>query len=402
MLLRTLAATVLLSVTALAAQAETATRFCVVPVKDGAPTEKDINQAWRLLTKVVMLPGLPRPIIYAMNRGGVWTIDETRAFVPFGGEFPSNFLWDRLVRDPDTGRVLGINNALGLFALDPGETQFKKLVAADGKPLKHPTSASFIPRMKGFVVSDSNGLFLLNRAGELSPLLVSDRNVLGIPFKAYDIPAFGGLLISASGSNVNALPYAAVRFDDGQVVRGPTLDRQDSISNVAVTPEGTLSLSGGHRTYTMEIDPRPKGQILQGQSFEIEGERKVMRRDRLDAPSIGKALNIQRRNGVYEMQGDIKKAVALPFDPSKEPIEQAAELPESEVVLIFTQNAIYTLDADGNVSEVANSRGVGRTPLNYANGVIPVRNEMIVLGANALHLVLDTRFAGEAACRAAN
>jgi hypothetical protein len=399
MLLRILAAFAFLCIAPLVAQAQPAPRFCVVPVKDGTPTEKDINQAWRMIGKVVMLPGVPRPVIYPANRGGVWTIDETRAFVPFGGEFPSNSIWDRLVLDPDTGRVLGVSNVLGLFALDRGETQFRKLYAADGKPLKHPYSASFIPRMKGFVVSDSNGLFLLNRAGELSALPVSDRTMLATPFKAYDIPAFNGLLINASGSNVNALPFAVVRFDDGQIVRGPTLDRNDSISKVEVTPEGTLSLSGGTRMYAMEINPRPTGQIVQGQSFEIEGERKAVRRDRLEAPSIGKVLNIQRRNGVYEMQGDTRKGIKLPFDPSQEPIEQAAEMPDSKIVLIFTLNAVYTLDADSNVSEVAGSRDVGRTPLSPINGIIPVRNEMIVLGANALHLVLDTRVAGEAACR---
>jgi hypothetical protein len=398
MLLRTLAATAFLLLSALAAQAQPAPRFCVVPVKDGAPTEKDINQAWRMITKVVMLPGVPRPAIYAMNRGGVWTIDENRAFVPFGGEFPSNFVWDRFVRDPGTGRILGVNNALGLFALDRGETQFRKLYPIDSKVMRHPYSASFIPRMKGFVVSDSNGLFLLNRAGELSPLPVSDRTTLATPFKVYDLPAFGGLLIHSGGSGAGALEFAAVRFDDGQIVRGPSFDRYDVVNRVDVAPDGTIALGGGKRPYTMEINPRPTGQIEQGESFELDGERKAVRRDRLEAPSIGKVLNVQRRNGIYEMQGDTRTGLKLPFDPTKEPIEQAVEMPESKIVLIFTPNAIYTLDADSNVSEVAGSRGVGRTPLNPTSGIIPVRNEMIVLGANALHLVLDTRFAGEAAC----
>jgi hypothetical protein len=285
-----------------------------------------------------------------------------------------------------------------MFALDRGETQFRKLHAADASPLKHPYTASFIPRMNGFVVSDSTGLYLLNRAGELSPLTVSDRATLGVPTKAYDLPAFGGLLVSASGNRPDALPYAVLRFDDGQVVRGPTFDRNDSIDRVEVTPDGTLSLSGGTRTYTMEIDPRPRGGIEQGQSFEIQPERKAVRRDRLEAASIGKTLNVQRRIGLFEMQGDQRKPISLPFDPSKEPIEQAAEMPESNIVLLFTQNAVYTLDADSNVNEIAGSRGIGRTPLNYVHGIIPVRNEMIVLGANALHLVLDTRFAGDAAC----
>ena len=397
MLLRTLAALLFLCIAPLAG-AQPAPRFCVVAVKDGTPTERDINQAWRMLTRVVMLPGVPHPVIYAMNRDGVWTIDENRAFVPYGGDFPSSYVSDRFVRDPGAGRILGLNSALGLFSLDRGETQFKKLHAADANPLKHPTSASFIPRMNGFVVSDTTVLYLLNRAGELSPLTVSDRAMLGVPTRVYDLPAFKALLVSATGSRPDALPYAVVRFDDGQIVRGPTFDRNDSIARVEVTRDGTLSLSGGMRSYAMEIDPRPTGAIEQAQSFEIEGERKAVRRDHLDAPSIGKTLNIQRRNGLFEMQDGQRKQMSLPFDITKEPIELAAEMPESKIVLLFTPSAIYTLDADGNVSEIAGSRSVGRTQVHPANGVIPVRNEMIVLGAAALFLVLDTRFAGEAAC----
>ena len=74
--------------------------------------------------------------------------------------------------------------------------------------------------MNGFVVSDTTVLYLLNRAGELSPLTVSDRAMLGVPTRVYDLPAFKALLVSATGSRPDALPYAVVRFDDGQIVRG--------------------------------------------------------------------------------------------------------------------------------------------------------------------------------------
>jgi hypothetical protein len=67
--------------------------------------------------------------------------------------------------------------------------------------------------------------------------------------------------------------------------------------------------------------------------------------------------------------------------------------------LIFTASSIYSLDSEGTVTEIPGARHVGNTPLDHAKGVIPIRNEMIVLGANALFLVLDTRFAGQAACR---
>ena len=51
--------------------------FCIVPVQGGAPTEKDHKQAWRMMDKIIMLPGVPRPIIYAIDRGGVWTSTRT-------------------------------------------------------------------------------------------------------------------------------------------------------------------------------------------------------------------------------------------------------------------------------------------------------------------------------------
>src|SRR5215475_12666334 len=86
-------ALLLSSGTGLAEQAPSSP-FCIVKVRNGVPTEKDHNQAWRMVSKIIMLPGVPRPIIYTINRGGVWTIDENRAYVPFGGEFPSNPIHD--------------------------------------------------------------------------------------------------------------------------------------------------------------------------------------------------------------------------------------------------------------------------------------------------------------------
>lgn len=65
--------------------------------------------------KIITLPGVPRPIIYAINRGGVWTIDESRAFVPFGGEFPLNIFFDKIARDPETARFIGVTAARGVF-----------------------------------------------------------------------------------------------------------------------------------------------------------------------------------------------------------------------------------------------------------------------------------------------
>lgn len=355
---------------------DAAPRFCVVPVKDGTPTDKDIGQAWRMVSKLVMLPGVPRPVIYALNRGGVWTIDATRSFVPFGGEFPSNLLSDHFERDPNTGRIVGISRARGVFALDPEETQFKKLhPVGDKEKLRHPYSIEFIPRMKSFVIADSHGLFVLDRNGALTALPVSDRAALRIPFRTLDLPSFGALLINAQDSHL------VVRFDDGTIVKVATLDRYDYPSDVTVGPDGTLAVRGNKRSYVVKLDRPPIGPIVQRKSFAIEQERMIMRLRRFDASRLGTAL--QR----------------LPFDQAKEPIEALADMPASRATLIFTGASAYALDDAGNVTEIAGARGVGHSQVGVGLGIIPVRNEMIVLGSNALFLILDTRFAGPDACR---
>jgi hypothetical protein len=384
----------LLSLSGAVAQPVGYPRFCVVPVQNGTPTEKDVNQAFRMVSNIVMLPGVPRPVIYALNRRGVWTIDETRAFVPFGGEFPSNMIMDQFVRDPDTARIVGGNAFDGIFALDPGEVHFKKLYAAKGELLRHLYSLRFIPRFNGFVIVDASGLYLLDRHSRLSPLAVSDREILGTPYYVFDLPAFGALLMNVGDR------YAAVRFDDGEIVKVATFDRSDSVIDVRVDADGTLSLRGMRGgTYAVRLNRAPVGPIMQAERYDIERLRLVSRRDRLDARSIGKMLHMHALSGVFEVVGDGRQPLLLPFDPRQEPIEALAEMPESKIVLIFTASSIYSLDSDGMVTEIPGARHVGNTPLDRAKGLIPIRNEMILLGANALFLVLDSKFAGEDACR---
>ncbi len=105
--------------------------LCLVPVKHGKPTKADIYQSFRLTSKVVAVRGLARPIIFPLNRGGVWTIDAAGAFVPFGGGFPNHYQ-DQYASDTSTGDVIGVSWTLGVYRLRPGETQFQRLYAADG------------------------------------------------------------------------------------------------------------------------------------------------------------------------------------------------------------------------------------------------------------------------------
>ena len=81
--------------------------LCLLPVKYGEPTVEDVNATWRMVSDVVVIEGIERPIIYPLNRSGVWTIGDDYSFSQFGGEFPANVFHDRFVRDPVTGSIVG-------------------------------------------------------------------------------------------------------------------------------------------------------------------------------------------------------------------------------------------------------------------------------------------------------
>src|SRR5580704_15168340 len=74
------------------AQADvTGPRFCIVPVKGGAPTATDLDDAWRITNVSFRIPGLPSLVFTPMNRGGQWTIDTNRQLVPYVGPFPHTY-----------------------------------------------------------------------------------------------------------------------------------------------------------------------------------------------------------------------------------------------------------------------------------------------------------------------
>ena len=375
------------------------TSFCIVPVGNGAPTEKDHNQAWRMMDTIITLPGMPRPIIYAIDRGGVWTIDENRAFVPFGGEFPSNPFFDKIARDPETGRFVGVNARGGVFALDPGEEQFRKLYGVGHASLRHPYSVEFVRRFNGFVIADPSRLYLLDRTGALKPLPIVGRINMGIPFAVFDLPAFNALLINADIQG----PALVVRYDDGQAILPATLKPHDFIRSVTVEADGSISVRTQFDHRTVRLDRTPSTPIIQGKSFVVKESPVHVGTARLEAPSIGKVIVRDPKWGLAELGPSGPVPIVLPFDPAhQERIEVMLEMPDYRAVLIITDVSAYVLQDNGTVSEIRGAREVGVSPLTASRiRLIPVRNETIFLARNSVNLLVDTRISGETACNLA-
>lgn len=218
---------------ALAAEPEKAGP-CTVPVRNGHPTDEDNGQSFRMIFKLVMLPGIRRPIIYPWSRHGAWTIDDQNAFVPFPGEFPSNFIHDSFERDPKTGRIIGVGLE-GVFVIEPGEFAFRNILRKGELNLKAPRSATFIPRLSGFMLLDPNGLYLIDQNLKASQLRLDNPSTLINPGGIADLPEIKAILIYDKGR-------IYIRTDDGHSVLLASLERWDFLTNAAVGQSGDTVL----------------------------------------------------------------------------------------------------------------------------------------------------------------
>ena len=428
--------------------AEVSGRFCVIPVKNGAPTAADYGDTYRLAYKVVMLPGVARPIIYAFNRHGVWTINEERAFVPFGGSFPADLggiVYDHFVGDPATGGTFGINASFGLYRIVPGETSFRQIAGANRNPrmpseLHRPHGMIFVPRFDALVISDGKALFLADRGGSVTPLPVRDPERLGTPGATFDLPTLGALLIATTPNlpeNFNErltswisprqqlAEELLLRWDDGELVSLVRLGRGDFIRDADIAPDGLAIEVITQRIRSLRIPiPRKAGQMIQSsppekrQQLEIREVRAGYRKaenvplplrlgrfvNQTDAPSISKSYlwgemgaMLARETGNRFTPVPIPQDYSFSYRKGRDRVEEVQELPASKAVIVFTSTHVFAVDANNVVTEVPGGNEVG-SYRGHFKGVIPVRNEMIIAGRRSLYLLIDRTISRDQSC----
>lgn len=379
---------------------ERSTELCLFPVRNGQPTSEDLGEARRMVFKVVILPGLPRPIIRPLNRGGVWTIDETDTFVPFGGEFPAD-PFDKFERDPMTNRIIGLDLSGRLFYYDFDRKQFVRIMSP---LLSRSLDVDFVKRFDGFVVMDLNGTFLLDKEMNLSPLPFDEVYGYDRWEVSIDLPEISAILLQPVPMRHRDDDRLFLQFDDGQIVLLATLERRDIVKEARVTTNGLIDIETKWNRFSVNPPTRnPDGSYVEPVDAHTVRPRPARLADQspryrtLDAPSMSKTYR-WNATGLWELAGDDVVRVTLPFDEAEHGIADVAEFPSLKRLVVFSEAGVFSLSGNGEVEEIPGSRRLIHRHIGGSEGIIPERDEMIVLGLNGLYLLSRDSPSGRQDC----
>jgi hypothetical protein len=481
----------LLTSLAAASRAEFAEHLCVVPILDGAPTDADVGMTSRMASRVETFPSSPYPVIYALNRGGVWTISGDRRFVPYPGEFPSNVA-DDYIEEAHSGRIIGTSNHLdGAFALDPVSGAFSSLRAAGIEGIGWIARMAYIPRWRGTLLGAESGLYLL-QDDRILTIPGTDPQTIGHVEAIADLPAHRAITIGTSGGRVFILTDTRKLFDaftfsrseddyftavheieapgqilvqsnfqttlvdmapgsDGEFapVRARVIEEETGYrhghSGHYVAPRrlflfypprpdfpGDFFGAGLHRLTESGFVPVPGGErerlgdfaIVRvvprrdlvtiagetGQLYHYEQDRLVpipgSRREEigwvrgvLHLTSLGKLVLVATRGILEILPNDTLSRLPLPVATDDPEIYDVAEMPASNVAIIFSSAGIFALEQSGRIARVRGDDAGGPiTLVGPQPHLIPKRNELFFVPQDRLSLVVDERIAGPGVC----
>jgi hypothetical protein len=344
-----------------------------------------------MVSDVVVIEGMERPIIYALNRGGVWTIGDDYSFSQFGSEFPANVFHDHFVRDPVTGSVVGTNTRRGVFVIRPGEVAFTRLYKPDGAPLRSPGQATYVGRLEGTVIYDPSGLYLLDHQFRLQKLPFDGNPTKGVQ-SLIDLPVIKALLI-ASGNSV------FLRDDTGHTVLLATLTNSDNVNHAVVTASGRIRIRANWSEF--EIDPPDRDGS--GRFRPVEGADSV----RPDGPvssspvrslsesTIGGRTYLFSDKELVEKTLYTQRRIVMPF-ANEARIETIIAFPRAQKIVVFAHAGIFALDVAGNWTEVPGSRD----RIGYGTKIVDLKTDKgtLVAAKDALYLLVSSGNAVAKSC----
>lgn len=159
------------------------TRVCIVPVANGVATEADVGDAWRMVSHVFDIPGLPGPVFTPTNRKGAWTIIKG-TYQPYEGPFPMTFFdGGNWVHEPWSEVVVATRQQpgqRGVWIVAQGDSAFEP-IPLPGDMTGGISEPFLLPRQQQTVII-IGGLPFIVRADGLKPWrTVEQMTEAGLP-----------------------------------------------------------------------------------------------------------------------------------------------------------------------------------------------------------------------------
>ena len=183
--------------------------FCIVPALDGEPTEADANDGYRMLRRIVDIPGSLYPVVIPRNRGGFWTLSDGRRLVRRTDSYTKRGI-PELAIETHSGRVLALGDYDSISVLDPQSGWFETFQMPDSFDLGKARRLAYIPRWQATVIAADSGLYRLTD-DRLELLLVANGQAGDAARMIFDVPELGAIAI------VTAERELLLRQDDGQI-----------------------------------------------------------------------------------------------------------------------------------------------------------------------------------------
>ena len=378
-----------------ATAADSAVRFCVVPVKDGVATAADVDQAWRITNIRFQIPGLPSLVFTPGNRRGQWTIDANRRLVPYAGSFPHSYI-DRghWVREPWSSRIVAFTYGApptggGVSVMAPG-SGFEKI--ADGA--FH--DIAILPRRKVTVATTNTGSSMIVGDHGLTPWLSGEQmeahDIHGI-YSLHDAPFLNATVVIDLDRRVYVLTDndewyrvgALDKKDYGRLLDAPGSQGELLAANYGVLfirkdlgrrPFGASVLDGGKAfgaslpfkvsslfgqvlTYSNGLLGYGRGwRRLTSSGFETipGGDVGVPRSDASaaqihDLPTIGRTL-IEGFDGLFLYDGKTFSPVSGAERKVIGNYPVAYDLPSIHRIVVISETGIFELTKEGNLAAV--------------------------------------------------
>jgi len=389
--------------------------LCVVRVEDTAAAGSiEVEQPFRYLFTARTFPGSPLVVLKPQRRG-IWTLSDDRRFVritegtpPRDPAFPTGSPLNDFAVEVHSGRVLGIRDGRGVWALAPGGERFAAHRPEQWPELGFLRTMAYVPAWGATVFGGVEGLFVARDDDPFVPVPGPDGDSPGGVTRVVAVPGRGAALVGIASGRVGLVmgehgpkrtrwlsPHLSPTQRGGSQDHGPGY-----VTEVFPLPRpGAFLVSSQGRAHVLSLPP----------DAEESGEAAIEEVERAPpgepsgsyrrlAPGTGEYLvyiPVARREqipagaGLFRLEGT--RFVPVPGGDAATLGRSARffAVPSRGLVVARAQNGRLFVYRDGALAPVADSGGAG--PYSEINDLPLVRRVLVHSLKGLFELTPDLR-----------